>query len=345
MAFQDFNKAYKDGKTGDMLVFYGAEDYLMSWAIDRIVEDNVEEEYRNLDVRIIEGEQATAYEIMNEARAYSMFSAKRIVIVRDYQPMYSKQSDAGMDELLDFAASLAGADDSPSILIFVVESSCSSNINAYGKKLIKACSSFEFSRLEKKDLNAFIAKRVREGGKLIPSRELSHLIDVSGYYNKDSRYSLTQLDSDVSKLVGACAGDSIDRALIDEIMMGENDRFVFNLVDALVSSNRSRALEIAETIIREDNGAMGVLALLTKQFEIMYDSLELSDKGMSISQMAKATGVNEYRFKKAYKAALGYSRSKIKSLLISLYDTDRDVKIGNIDMDIALELFVIKAAA
>ena len=60
--------------------------------------------------------------------------------------------------------------------------------------------------------------------------------------------------------------------------------------------------------------------------------------------MAKKTGVNEFRFKKAYQAANAYSLSRIRRLLISLYNIDRDIKRGDIDKDVALELFVLSAA-
>ena len=134
-----------------------------------------------------------------------------------------------------------------------------------------------------------------------------------------------------------------DKVAVGQVI-GDSDKFVFNLVDALTAGDRGKALELTENIIREGDSVMGTLALLTKQFEIMYDSLELSDKGMSMAAMAKETGVHEFRFKKAYNAARGYGRKTIKSLLISLYDIDKDIKNGNMEGDVALELFAIKAA-
>ena len=345
MAYKDFSKDYESGKIGSAVVLYGAEDFLMNWAIDKFIEDNVEEEYRNIDFRILDGEEINAYDILSEARAYSMFSPKRVVVIRNYLPMYRKTADAGMEELADYISEISKApNESPAILIFVVESNKSGSLSAYAKQLIKSCKGYEFSKLDKADLSAFITKRVRSANKMIASKELHHLMDVSGYFNRESTYSLTKLDSDLEKLTNACAGDSIDNNLIDEIMMGEGDKFVFNLVDALVAGKKGKALEIAETIIREDDAAISVLGLMTKQFEIMYDALELSDKGMSMAQMAKATGINEYRFKKAYTAAMKYSKRKIRTLLVLLYNIDRDIKRGDIDKDAALELFVLKAA-
>lgn len=339
MAYRDFVNDRRKGVLRDVLLLYGAEDYLMNWAVERIIEDNVGEDSRDLDVRYMDGESVNAYDIMAEARAYSMFSSRRVVIVRNYLPLFRKTADPGMDELMDFAG---GSIDS-AVIVFCVESRFSGDITSYGKKMIKACGSYEFARLERADLKAFITKRVHNASKMIARRELEHMIDVTGYYNRNSAYDLSQLDRDIAKITGACAGDDISSELIEDILIGDSDRFVFNLVDALMSGNRDRSLAIAEAIIRDDDGSMAVLALLTKQFEIMYDALELSEKGHSIASMAKKTGVNEFRFKRAYSAAGRYSRSRIRNILTDLYNTDRDIKRGDMDKDTALELMAVSA--
>jgi DNA polymerase-3 subunit delta len=339
MSYKDFANDYKKGITGDVLFFHGAEDYLMNWARDMVINDNVPEDSRDLDVIMLDGESVSAYDIMGEARAYSMFSDRRVVVVNNYLPLFRKAADVGGDELKEFVS----APQESSIVIFMLDAAHSRDMTSFGKQMIKACSSYEFARLERADLKAFINKRVHAGSKMIARRELEHLIDVTGYYNKDSAYDLAELDKDISKVVKACEGDEISAGLIEDMLTGDSDRFVFNLVDALTSGDRGRALSIAEAIIRDEDGAMAVLALLTKQFEIMYDSLELSKEGLSIGSMAKKTGVNEFRFKKAYNAANKYSLTRIKAILEELYNTDRNIKRGVIDKDTALELFAISA--
>lgn len=339
MAYKDFVNDRKKGILKDVLFFYGAEDFLINWAAGAIIDAYVDEDSRDLDVIQLEGDQVTAADIMAAARAYSMFSEKRVVVVRNYLPLYRKTPDPGADDLLKFASEPQDT----SAVIFLLESRFSDDLTSYAKKLIKACGSYEFARLERADLKSFITKRIHSAGKMIARRELEHMIDVTGYYNRGSAYDLAQLDRDVSKITKACEGDSVSADLIDEILIGDSDRFVFNLVDALVKGDRGKSLAIAEAIIRDDDGSMAVLALLTKQFEIMYDALELSEKGFSMSQMASKTGVNEFRFKRAYNAATGYSKRRIKRILIDIYNTDRDIKRGAIDKDAALELISISA--
>ena len=339
MAYKDFVNDKNKGILKDVLLFYGAEDFLMNWAVESIVDDYVDEAARDIDLIHLEGDQVTSADIMAQARAYSMFSAKRVVVVRNYLPLFRKTADANADELLTFASQPQDS----SVVIFVLESRYSPDITSYGKKLAKVCGAYEFARLERADLKAFITKRVHMAGKMIARRELEHMIDVTGYYNKGSLYDLAQLEKDIYKISRACSSDTVNMQLIEDIMIGDSDRFVFGLVDALVAGERGKALAIAEAIIRDEDGSMAVLALLTKQFEIMYDALELNEKGYSISQMAKKTGINEFRFKRAFSAAGRYSKRRIGKILTELYNTDRDIKNGNIDKDVALELIAITA--
>ena len=128
MAYRDFVNDSKKGILKDVMLFYGAEDYLMNWAAESIISEYVDEASRDLDVIRLEGDQTTASDIMAAARAYSMFSDKRVVVVRNYLPLYRKTADAAEDELLSFVSS----PQDQSIVIFMLESRVSGDLTAYG---------------------------------------------------------------------------------------------------------------------------------------------------------------------------------------------------------------------
>lgn len=87
--------------------------------------------------------------------------------------------------------------------------------------------------------------------------------------------------------------------------------------------------------------ALKLTGLLTSQLEMMYDALTMEENGISMSAMIKALGVNKYRFEKAYKAARRYPMDRMKELLITLYNCDRDLKFGNLDAAQSLEMFIL----
>lgn len=337
MSYKKFDKDFNNDMISGTLFFYGAEDYLMDWAIRRIIEKHVPEDSRDVDVLHLDGETCEVQDIIKASATYSMFAEKRVVVVKNFLPLILGNIENDNDSLL----SLASSKQECSVVIFVIEAKFAENITAFGRKMIKESSAYEFTKLDKATLKAFITKRIRQEGKIIGRKEMDHLINLSGYFYKGSRYSLNQLVADISKIANATEGDLIQSNVIEDLITGEEDKFVFNLIDALMEGNKQKAMDLTETIIREEDSTMAVIALLTKQFEIMYDALELSKEGFSISEMVKRTGVHEFRFKKAYQSAMLYKEEKIRSHLIRLYNIDRDIKSGNIDKDLAFELFVV----
>ena len=61
---------------------------------------------------------------------------------------------------------------------------------------------------------------------------------------------------------------------------------------------------------------------------------------MSYEEIAKVLKVNSYRVKKALAASDKLSYKKIKNILSQLYETDRNIKTGLIDQNLALELII-----
>lgn len=125
-------------------------------------------------------------------------------------------------------------------------------------------------------------------------------------------------------------------------MAGDADKFVFHLIDALMSGNRKAAITLTEHILYEDpKASFQIIGLLISQFEMMYDAHLAIEKGVDLKRMAKETGVNEFRFKKAYGAAKKFRKNRIRDLLIQLYNADRDIKRGNLSDRAALEAFIL----
>ena len=215
-------------------------------------------------------------------------------------------------------------------------------LTAYGKKLLQKSSGYEMNTLNRAELEGFIGKRVKAAGKQMTRNQLNYLIDLSGYYNEESVYRLDDLENDLHKILYSTEGEQITNEEIEDLMAGDADKFVFHLIDALMSGNRKTAITLTEHILYEDpKASFQVIGLLISQFEMMYDAHLAIEKGVDLKRMAKEIGVNEYRFKKAYGAAKKFRKNRIRDLLIQLYNADRDIKRGNLSDRAALEAFIL----
>ena len=346
MSFKEFSKDIKSGVIGSNIFLYGEEGFLTAWAVKGIIENNSSEADRNYVVTDLDGENITAQEIVETANTMTMFTNTRVLTVKNYQPLIKKSAVTETAPILEYLSN-----PNPStILLFYLEPLASpgkkEKLNAFATKISGLCSTYNFERLNLAELKSFVNKRIRSAGKLIGARDMDYLVDISGYLNNDSEYDLYRMESDLTKLVNASDEDTVSKQLIEEIMIGDKDRFVFNFIDYLLAGKKSMAMQLLINTISAGENSKGkgnvfsLASTLIGQFEIMYDSLELDDEGMPIKAMAKNLGVNEYRLKKAYAAARKVGKPKIKKALIELYDTDRLLKSGEMDKNTSLELFV-----
>lgn len=341
MSYDKFYKDYNSGELGNVIFLHGAENFLIRWATSLIVSQNRDEEGRELDVMNFSDEDVSIDDVISNAMTYSMFADRRLIIVKNFRPLYRKSGTEIDKSIKEKITEFCRTGAETSVTVFTLDSIHEAELTAAGKALAKESSNYEFARLDRKQLENFIGKRIKKAGKYISRREMNYMIDLTGYYLKESEYSLDDLESDLTKLVNASSETEIERNLIEEIMTGEDERFVFDFVDALISGNKARAMEMTVNNIRkDDSSSMRITSLLMGQFEMMYDSLELSKGGKTVSQMAKDVGANEFRFKKAYHAARNFSEEKLASALTELYDIDKKIKTGMIDKNTALELFV-----
>ena len=342
MSYTKFTTDYKKNIIKSPLILYGAEQFLIDKATESIISKYVAEEFRNIDVVILDGEKIMPVDIISAAGTFSMLSDKRVVVVKNYLPFYKKDSLRESEELLKYISDISETfiDNQPSFIIFTIDSIYGEQVTSYAKKFIKLSNSYKFEKVDKALIKSLSENKIKKEGKNIGSKELEHLVNMTGYLNKGSNYDLNNLNNDLNKLIGVTDSVKINCSDIDKIFDGGTEKYVFDMVDALMRGNKTVAMDITENILREEDASMQLLALLTKQFEIMYDSLAMTDEGMPIQEVAKKTGVNDFRLKKAYQSALPMGIEKIKKALISLYNIDRDIKSGIIDRQLALELFV-----
>ena len=75
--------------------------------------------------------------------------------------------------------------------------------------------------------------------------------------------------------------------------------------------------------------------MIVSQYELILEVKELKEAGFGKDEIVKTLGVHEFRVKKAIGFADKYSSAALRSILISAYDTDKNIKSGLITQDLA----------
>lgn len=344
-AFRAFAADLKADDIAKVIFMYGAEDFLIEWAANEIINRYVSPSSRVLDYDKADEEGRTTYDILSSAETMSMLSEKRVVWAKDFPPLIKKTGTGFTDSDLKMIERYTDSPNEGTILIF---SSSSFRNNPKDrtevktdlcKLLLKKAKCYNFSQLDRSAFISFAEKRVRASGKTIYPETLRYLADVTGYFNKESEYNLLSFDSDLKKII-AYSGAEVREEDIDKTIYGDMDKYVFNFLDCLSSGKKSDAFEIFHNMLSAGTDVFEVLSLIVNHFEFMTEVKELSSEFSDIKRIAKTLGAHEFRVKKAMSAAMRMNVDELKSILCQLYDIDRDIKRGDIQGEVALELLI-----
>lgn len=311
-----------------MYLLYGLEDYLIQEEIKKIIEKDKIEEINinkyNLENNMIDN-------VIEDATTISLFQDKKVIIVENAYifsgTINKKLPEQNTDLLLDYL----NHSNPNTVLIFTLikdkidtrkkittlmkkngtikEFNTVSNINNWITKEL------EPYQMDKKELEYFIN---RVGNNLSILKEE---IDKLKLY-KDDEKVITQKD-------------------IEQLTHKNIDTDIFKLIDSILSTRKKEALESLEEMMKYGEEPIAIIIMLANQFRIMYQSKQLLKKGYSEREIANLLEIHEFRVKKALEKGRKYSSDEILKKLEDLADLDYQIKSGQLDKNIGLELFIL----
>jgi len=337
-AFQAFHKDLRSGDFSPVLFMYGEEEYLIEWACRSLAEKFTDEAMRDMDFVKIGDEECTADKILEACNTFSVFSERRIIWANNFLPLLKKNCKGFGESEKDKIEQYIANPNDRAILIF----SCAKpdEGSSLVKLLKKQSRNYDFCNLDRGQLMAFAEKRFKAAGTEISRDCLKYFIDETGYFNRESEYRIYNLENDIKKLISYSDGAVITQEDVAQTLHGDMDTFAFNFLDAIAQNKKDTAFRLLHNILSGGSEVFSIIGLLVNQFELMYEAKELADEGLSQEQIAKKLKVNSYRVKKAMAVSDKMSYKKLRSTLSQLYETDRNIKTGMMEQNLALEMLI-----
>ena len=337
-SFKVFSENLKNDNIGKVLLFHGVEEYLMKWAVDTLVKKYVNPAVKSMDYVLLDDDHVTCAQVIEAAETFTMFSEKRVVWIRDFKPL-NGDSPRGYtkDDIKDLAAYLENSNEG-TILIF---SAGEIKKNGILPTALKSCGQvYEFAPIDKPDLVSFARKRFQGAGVEITPGAISALIDATGYYHKESDYRLFHFDHDIQKIIAHSDGMRVTEEDITKTVSGDMDTFVFDMLDGISSNQKEKAFSVLYNMMHAGTDAFSIIGAIVSQFEMMLSVKQMREDGLDLGAIHKKLGGSEFRIKKMMPYANRYSVDRLKEILISIYETDRNIKTGLLDPQMALEMFI-----
>lgn len=117
----------------------------------------------------------------------------------------------------------------------------------------------------------------------------------------------------------------------------------FGLIDALSASNAARAMNELQSLMEERDLILLYFSLVG-HFRALLQSRELVDFGQG-AQIANQLGIHPYRAEKLAGQARRFPMTALESIYKRLLDLDQQVKTGEMEPELAMEIFVASLSA
>lgn len=319
----------KNGTFSNSYLLYGEEAYLRKQYRDNLKRALVPDDDA-MNCNVFSGKEINVNEIVDLAGTMPFFAERRVIIVEN-SGLFKTGSN---DRLLELLKNMPQT----SYLIFVEE-----EVDKRGK-LYKAVTANGYAALcEMQDdatLKKWIMGLLKKENKMITADALNLLLDKTGT-------NMENIKREVEKLVCYKYFDEgITAEDVEELCTVQIQNRIFDMVEAVAVKNQKTALALYYDLLALKEAPMKILALIARQFHMLFQVKEMKQKGYPESEIAKQTGLNPYYLKKKYiPQAAQFPLSKLEEALRACVDAEEGVKTGKMPDMLSVELIIVGLSA
>lgn len=266
-------------------------------------------------------------DIIEDANTLSLFDDKKLIIINNNALFVGKKS---VDTI---ALEKYIINSNPNtILIFVVNEEKLDTRRKLYKNIKEKGEVFEFNKLP--NINTYVKDLF--SGYTITNDSINLLIKRVGN-------DLNRLKQEIEKIKIYKINDKLitDSDIID-CTVEKIDINIFNFIDNIIRKNKSETIKTYKELLKIGEEPIKIIVMLANQFRLMYQSKLLTSKGYSEDDIASLLHVKRYPVHLAIQKSYHYNKEVLIDNLEQLADLDIKIKSGEIDKNLALELFLLR---
>ena len=305
-------------------LLYGDEDYLRKQYKDKLL-NALMPDGDTMNFNRYEGKDIEIGEVIDQAETLPFFADRRVILIED-----SGLCKAGGEQFAEYLSN-----SSPDTVIIMNESAVDKRSKVF-KAVTSAGRAVEFTSQPAETLQKWILGRVKKEGKNIDSRALNLLLERTGT-------DMTTINVELEKLFSYTMGrPAITAKDVDDIITVSTSSKVFDMIAAIAEKRQSAALEMYHDLLEHKETPFGILALITRQFNMMLQVSELMDEGKGVKSIADTMGISTYIEQKYERQVKNFGYRSLRRALDACAEADENVKIKGMNPELSVELLIIE---
>ena len=303
----------------------GNERYLKEKAIKEISSSLLDSSSGELDYKVLYGPDTTADEILDSASTIPFFSAKRLIVVKDFDRLPK-------EDLPRLLAYVKHPNQHTCLIMDIKDNSIlekEPSLNRYAKVLT-------FSGLEDAQVSKWITKYLSSNNKTIDEDALDILKELKGG-------DLMDLSQELEKLMTYSGRrKTITREDVENLVGKSALASAFDIADAIGERNSSKAIEIVYSLSFTGKKAHEMIGLLSWYFKRLLKAKTLLSKGQTEYSAAQNLRIPRRNAKDFFTLTSSYSVKEIESKMEILLEADLGIKRARFSPSLILEFAIMR---
>ncbi|MGA3077998.1 MAG: DNA polymerase III subunit delta [Bryobacteraceae bacterium] len=292
-------------------------------------------------------------EVIDDARALSLFASERVILAGNAEaalPRTRADEDAGDGEAAAGSADLLTTylkDPTPGVVLvfdaprFDFEGEDKKKQERIRKFYASAGDPVEFKRASADDARREATALARRAGLSIDPAMVDLLVEALAA-------DLTRIAVEVEKMALYTQGRPVTEEDLGLLVPDARATTIFALVGALGRRDRSRSLEILDTLFRDGEYLPVALSFLAAQFRA---ALVAKEAGLRSPQQIQGhfarMGVQMWgsRAEQVFQTVAKFSKSQLERAMQLTFEADKDLRSARPDDRIVMEQFILRLTA
>jgi len=313
-------------RPGSLYFVYGLEDFLVEQSVQAIVARALDEAAKGFNYDVVDGSKTDGPSVVALASAYPMMSERRVVVLREFEKLTSKESDK--DSLLRYFENPL-----ESTCLIVVAGDTDFRKKIFTLLRSKA-ETIECKPLYDEKVPAWIEAHIRSRGKQVDPKAVMLLHEYVGN-------SLRALDGEIAKVflyVGERAEITEEDVLAT---VGASRGYsVYDLHRAVGTRKLGTAFKIVRAILQGGQPATTVATSLARFFTQLWKLTDPDIARLPDAQLAGELGTHIFYVKQYRQHRKAFTLEEIERALTILQQLDTTLKTTGRDQAICLEVAV-----
>lgn len=309
MNYQQAIQTINKGKLDTIYTIVGSEMYLRDELTQTLISQIEKIDDGELDITRIDMKEQTILDVLDEANVFSFFSKYRVVIVDHVEFITGSTSQKLTDREQKALLNYLDEPNQATILVFNCLSDTVDKRRKITKALMKQSNYIDISKMDEHAVTQYLHEYVRNANFKLTKEAVQELL-------MRTNYQLTAIMTELNKFeTYAISGKSITIEVVRQLVPRTLESDVFELTNAVVNLQISRASQIYQDLLLNNNEPIALHALLLSQFRLFIQVRILANRGFLEGDIAKELGVHPYRVK----LAMQNNRQLSYEVLLELY--------------------------